>query len=214
MRIAVLGGTFNPIHYGHLRVAEEVSEGLGLDRVLFIPAFVPPHKPEEKITSAPARLEMTRLATVDNPAFEASDIEIRREGRSFTVETLRELRKDKGEGLSIDLIMGNDSFNDITTWCEYEELIRLAGFIVVPRPGYPLKKIAEVLPVELARKFWYDPDTGSYLNSFGTGVRYFDATRLEISSSDIRERVREGLSVRYLMPGAVIEYIREKGLYM
>ena len=210
MRIAVHGGTFDPIHYGHLRAAEEVSEGIGLDKVLFMPAFQPPHKPEEKITQAQARLEMIRLAIKDNPRFEASDIEMKRGGRSYTVDTVRELKK---EGLSLYLIVGNDSFNEITTWCEYEEIIGLAGLIVVPRPGYPVKKVAEVLPVELARKFWYDSATDSYQNSWGTSVVYFKTTLMDISSSEIREMVRRGLSVRYLMPTSVIDYIAKEGLY-
>lgn len=213
MKMAIMGGTFNPIHFGHLRIAEETREAYRLDRVAFIPAFSPPHKPDETITEPGARLEMTRLATAENPGFEVSEIEISRGGSSYTVETLRELHARHPKGLSVSLIVGNDSFNDITTWCNYEEIFALASFIVVPRPGYPVKKVAEALPVELARKFWYDSDTGRYANSFGTTVSYFETTLFGISSSDIRRRVAEGRSIRYLVPPAVEEYIREKGLY-
>ena len=212
MHIAVFGGSFNPIHFGHLRIAEEVREGLGPDKVIFIPAAAPPHKPDEPLSPAHSRLEMVELAIADNPGFEASNMEIRRGGLSFTIETVRELKK-ADPALKISLILGDDSFNGISTWCEYEALLEMVHLIVVPRPGYGMKKIGEALPVELARKFWYDASTGSYLNSFGTSVRYFDTTLMDISSSGIRAWIKEGGSVRYLLPEKVIEYIAEKGLY-
>lgn len=213
MRIAVLGGTFNPIHYGHLRVAEEAREALGLDKVVFIPANIPPHKDVPAIIPADKRLEMVGIAIEDNPGFEVSDIEIRRGGSSYTVDTVRELLGRGGAGLGVSLIIGNDSFNDITSWFEYEELFRLSSFIIVPRPGYPVRKPDEVLPVELAGKFWYDSASGSYVDSAGNSLTYLDATLLDISSSDIRERIRKGGSARYLLPDGVIGYIREKKLY-
>lgn len=211
MRIAITGGTFNPIHYGHLRIAEEAREALSLDRVVFIPANIAPHKTEVP-ASAEARIEMIRLAIAGNPTFEVSDIEIKRGGRSFTIDTLRSL-KEKDKSLDISLIIGNDSFNDITTWCEFEAIFELASFIVVERPGYPVKKPGEVLPVELARKFWYDADKGKFLNSFGTTLTYLSTTLMDIASSDVREKVRQGASVRYLLPDPVMEYIQKTGLY-
>lgn len=212
MKIALMGGTFNPIHLGHLRVAEEVRERLGLDKVLFMPTFLPPHKADEMVIPAAMRLEMVRAAIEGNRFFEASDMEVKRGGRSFTVETLREM-KSMDPSVEITLIIGNDSFNEITTWCEYEALFDLAGFAVVARPGYAVKKPGEVLPVELAAKFWYDPQAGSYRNSSGNSLTYLSATLLEISSSDIRARVKDGLSIRYLLPEPVAEYIAKKGLY-
>lgn len=211
-RIAIFGGTFNPIHLGHLRVAEEVRETLGLDKVVFVPAYIPPHKVEDALMPASMRTEMIRLAISGNPGFELSDIEIKRGGRSFTIDTVREL-KSKDPDLSVSLIIGNDSFNDITTWCEYEDLFRLASFIVVHRPGYAIKKPAEVLPVELARKFWYDSDSERFVNSYGTTITYVPTTLYEISSSDIRRKAACGLSIRYLVPEALERYIIEKGLY-
>lgn len=212
-RLALFGGTFNPIHYGHLRLAEEVREYLGFDRVVFVPAASPPHKPDEFITDPKVRYEMVSIAISGNPGFEVSDVEIKRGGRSFTIDTIREIRARGPEDLSLSLIVGNDSFNDITTWCEYEEIIKLSSFVVVPRPGYPVKKVAEALPVELARKFWYDSSTESYVNSYGTSVVYLATTLFDISSSDIRDRVKEGRSLRYLMPPDVEEFVRKKGLY-
>lgn len=210
MKVAVLGGTFNPIHYGHLRIAEEVRESLRLDKVLFMPTYITPHKTEEAITPPEVRLEMIRTAIADNPGFGVSEIEIRRGGRSFTVDTLRELKKKEED---ISLIIGNDSFNDITSWYEYEELFRLSSFIVVPRPGHTAKKPGEVLPVELARKFWYDSSTGCYQNSYGNSLTYLATTLMDVSSSDIRKRVKESSSIKYLLPDSIIEMIRSGGLY-
>jgi len=212
MRVAILGGTFNPVHYGHLRVAEEAREAIGLDRVIFMPTFITPHKADEQAIPGELRLEMVRLAVSGNPYFSASDMEIERGGKSYTIDTVREL-KGKDKDLEASLIVGNDSFNDITTWREYEELLTLTSFIVVHRPGYPVKKPADALPVELARKFWYDADSGSFMSPFGTRITYLGTTLLDISSSDIRRRVREGGSVRYLLPRPVEEFLSKHGLY-
>lgn len=213
MRLAVIGGTFNPIHYGHLRAAEEVREALGAERLLFIPSFVPPHKADETGVGAEARLEMVRLAVKDNPGFEVSDIEIKRKGVSYTVDTVRALKSGAGEDLKVFLVIGSDSFNDITTWCEYEELLGIASFVVVARPGYAVKTPGEVLPVELARKFWYDANAGFFKDSGGNTITYLPTTLIDISSSVIREKVRDGRSIRYLLPRSVEEYIRVNGLY-
>ena len=212
MRVAMLGGTFNPVHYGHMRVAEEAREALSLDMVIFVPTFITPHKADEQAIPGEVRLEMVQLAISGNPYFNASDVEIKRGGMSYTIDTVREL-KGKDKDLDCSLIVGNDSFNDITAWREYEELLTLTSFIVVRRPGYPVKKPAEALPVELARKFWYDSKAGSFMSSFGTGITYLGTTLLDISSSDIRRRVREGGSIRYLLPRPLEEFISKHGLY-
>ncbi|MBI5599380.1 MAG: nicotinate (nicotinamide) nucleotide adenylyltransferase [Deltaproteobacteria bacterium] len=209
-RIAILGGTFNPVHYGHLRCAEEVRESLGFKKAFFMPVSLSPHKEDLELASAGDRLEMVRLATAANPAFGVSDAEVKRGGRSYTIDTVRELKKD---GFSPTLIVGSDSFNDITTWCEYEELFNEADFAVVPRPGHGVKKMAEAVPVELAKRFWYDTEYAAYVNSGGRRVTYMETTHLDISSSAIRERIRKGLSIRYLLPQAVEEFISAKGLY-
>lgn len=211
MRVAVFGGTFNPVHYGHLRLAEEVREACVLDRVVFMPTFITPHKLKESLTSADVRLELVKQAIAGNPGFAVSDIEIKREGRSFTVDTVRELLKDPG--IDVSLILGSDSFNDITSWYEYEYLMRLSSFIVAPRPGHPFRKPEDVLPVELASEFWYDSEAKRYVNSGGNSITYLDTTPIEISSSEIRERVRKGRSIRYLLPDSVIEFIKKEGLY-
>ncbi len=213
MHIAVLGGTFDPIHYGHLRVAEEVREDLDLDRIIFMPAAIPPHKPDEQTTPPEFRIEMVRLAVSGNAGFEVSPMEIERGGKSYTIDTVRGLEKRGEKDLEISLIMGADSFNEITSWMDYRELLELANIIVVSRPRYAAEKLAEALPVELARKFWYDSVTGSYKNSAGKSVTYLGTTRFDISSSDIRRRVKEGKSIRYLLPPPVADHIAKHGLY-
>lgn len=210
MRIAVFGGTFNPVHYGHLRLAEEVRESFGLDRVVFMPTCITPHKLRESLTPAPVRYELLLAAVRDNPGFAVSDLEIRRGGRSFTVDTVRELAKD---GTKVYLILGSDSFNDIASWHEYAELMRLSSFIVAPRPNHPSRPLMEVLPVELAREFWYDAGVAAYVNSGGNSITYLETTPIDISSSDIRERVSKDRSVRYLLPDSAIEFIETEGLY-
>lgn len=208
-RVAIFGGAFDPIHYGHLRCAEEVREMLGFRRVLFIPVALPPNK-DEKPAHPDIRLEMVRLATAANPSFEVCDMEIKRGGRSYTIDTVKGLRE---EGLEPTIIVGCDAFNDIITWCAYEELFTLADFAVVSRPGYAVKKIGEAVPVELARKFWYDRKNSAYSNLFGRRVTYIETTLMDISSSAIRSKLKDGVSIRYLLPEAVSEFIYKKGLY-
>lgn len=212
MHIAVMGGTFNPIHIGHLRIAEEARDAFKINKVIFIPTYLPPHKDNGSIISPEHRLEMVKLAIKENPSFEASDIEIKRGGRSYSIETLKALRKTY-PGTDFSFIVGSDSFNDITTWCEYEELFKLTNFIVVPRPGYPVKKIGEVLPVELARKFWYDAERDVYANSFNTFISYLETTLFGISASDIRKMIKDGKSTRYILPEEVADYIIKNKLY-
>ncbi|MBI5892487.1 MAG: nicotinate-nucleotide adenylyltransferase [Deltaproteobacteria bacterium] len=212
MRIAVMGGTFNPIHLGHLRIAEEVREYLNIDRVMFIPTFMPPHKNNGSLIPSEDRLEMARLAIKGNPNFQVSDIEIKRGGRSYSIETLQALQKDMPNN-EISFIIGTDQFNEITTWCEYERLFELTNFIVVTRHGYPVKKIGEVLPDKMARQFTYDPKKDAYVHKNGKTVTYLATTLMDISASQIRQRIKDERSIRYLMPQDVERYIVEKGLY-
>ncbi len=209
-KIAILGGTFNPIHYGHLRTAEEVRELCGLESIFFVPVNIPPHKYNQKLTLPEHRLKMVELAIKDNPFFILSDIEIKRGGISYTIDTVKELTE---KGYRVSIITGSDQFNAIATWRSYTELFQHADFVVVKRAGYRVKKLEECLPVELAEKFWYDKSIDAYMNSFDHRVTYIDTTLLDISSSDIRRRIKQGLSVRYLLPPEVEEYIKTNRLY-
>ena len=209
-KVLIFGGTFDPVHFGHLRLAEEVSESLAIERVLFVPAGIPPHKNDVKITDPSLRLRMLRAAIADKPAFQVSEVEIKRRGLSYTIETVREL---KGEGMELTLVIGADQFNEIRTWCAYEEILKAVDIVVIGRPGYVSKKPGEALPVEVAKKFWYDKEMSRYENSFGHSLTYLNTTELDISASAIRARVGEGLSIEHLVPKVVEDIIVAEGLY-
>lgn len=212
MRTGILGGTFNPIHIAHLRIAEEVRERCALDRVLFMPAAVPPHKSVEEEVPLAQRLAMVRLAIADHPAFVASDLEGRRTGKSYSVRTLEILRKECAQD-EFFFIMGMDSFRDIASWREYRRLFELANIVVTARPGTAGGSPLELVPVAMAGEFCYDADAKNLRHKSGNRVLFLEETRLDISSTKIRRLVREGRSIRYLVPSDVAAYIREHGLY-
>ncbi|MBR4748674.1 MAG: nicotinate-nucleotide adenylyltransferase [Abditibacteriota bacterium] len=187
-RLGVMGGTFDPIHVAHLALAEAARERFRLDRILFVVSANPPHKPGSRLTPAEQRLEMVRLAIADNPAFEACDLELRRDKPSYTADTLLEL-KALYPGAEKYLIVGIDEAQILHRWHDYETVLRECTVAAAWRPGYPQE----------------DPRLPAVL---------FHAPEMNISSSGIRTRLAEGGSVRYLVPGSVCEYIKDKGLYV
>ncbi|HEY1169408.1 MAG TPA: nicotinate-nucleotide adenylyltransferase [Candidatus Limnocylindrales bacterium] len=203
-RVGILGGTFDPIHYGHLVIAEQVREALGLDRVLFVPAALPPHKLNEPVAPAADRAAMVELAVAGNPAFSMSEIELRREGPSYTADTLTELADEAvRQGVARDLffILSAEALNGLRNWHKPARLLRLARLVVVPRPGAPLPDATQlglILPGGTA--------------SAGR-VECVETTLIAHSSSDVRSRAAEGSSLRYLVPPAVDAYIRDHRLY-
>ena len=201
----MFGGSFNPIHFGHLLVADDIAETLGLDRVLFVPAAVPPHKPVSELAPAVHRFAMTRLAVAEHPRFEVSDVELRRSGPSYTVDTLEALRP-RGD---LHLIIGSETFLDLLSWHEPRRLPGLARLVVVPRSGNafdPTAPAAQKVLAELALGPFTRPGED------GRAV-LTEAASLPISGSDLRKRARTGRSLAYRMPAAVVAYIREHGLY-
>jgi nicotinate-nucleotide adenylyltransferase len=212
-KIGLFGGTFNPIHYGHLRPAQEIGERLGLDSVIFIPSSDPPHKEKKEILAANLRAQMVRLAIADNPRFLFSDVEIRRPGKSYSVETISYFRRTFGGQSELYFILGLDAFLEIGTWKDPGVLFTLCHFVIMTRPGFEKKFTAEHLPVDLAPDFCYDAEKGGYLHKSGCGVFPREITALDISSTKIRESVRSGISIRYLLPRAVEQFIREQNLY-
>ncbi len=192
MNVGLFGGSFNPPHLAHLIVAETVREQFRLDQVWWIPARRPPHKAEETLVSSQHRLAMTRRATQDHPAFAVSDVEVRRAGTSYTVETVRALQAAHPE-YAFSLLLGGDSLRDFGTWRQPEEIVARVPLIVYRRPG---AAEIEVEPYLAGR------------------VRFAEAPLLEISGTEIRARLREGRSIRYLVPDAVRAYIEEHGLYV
>ena len=213
MKTGILGGTFNPVHNAHLRIAEEVRDTFDLDRVLFIPAATPPHKPQVGELTFADRAEMVRLAIADNPHFQLSDMEAVRGGRSYSIDTLRALRLEFPDD-ELYFIVGADSFNDIASWREYAAIFTLCNVVSVQRPGATIKSLADSLPVAIAPEFCYDSAAKRLNHSSGFGVYALDGVLLDISSSHIRHLVRCGRSIRYLVPDAVEHYIKEQGLYI
>jgi nicotinate-nucleotide adenylyltransferase len=209
VNLGVFGGTFNPVHIAHLRVAEEVLEALGLPRILWIPAADPPHK-HESLAPAAHRLEMVRLATASNPAFEVLDLELRRDGPSYTVDTLRTLRAQYREA-RLWLVVGTDTFEEIGSWHEPEALFELANLAVVPRPGEREAPLEQRLPERLMAPFRIGPQGLEHPS--GHHVREIAVSGLAISASDLRQRITRGASIRYLVPEPVIDYIQKHRLY-
>jgi nicotinate-nucleotide adenylyltransferase len=208
----VFGGTFDPIHIAHLRCAEEARQQLGLDQVLFIPASDPPHK-ARRITPAVHRLAMTRLAIAGNPAFRVSPLEIERDGPSYTIDTLHELRARLPKTVALTLLVGLDAFRDIGTWKDYRELFALADLGVWSRPPLPPAALRSLLPVAARRDFCYGPSRATLRHRTGTQIRFVTVTALEVSASAIRQRLRRGQSIRYLVPPPVERYLTRHRLY-
>ena len=216
-KLGILGGTFNPIHYGHLAAAEEVRARLKLDRILFIPSFLPPHKSEEDVPSALHRMEMIRLATSGNPHFEPSDIEIKRGGTSYTIDTIEALRQSS-PGTELFFITGLDTFLEIKTWHAWEKLLRFCCFVVLSRPGYSFVDLTNIDFMKSAERGLNDLDQGILKHVKirpGAFTLYLEMIPLfDISSTEIRRRVKEGGNIKYLLPDSVEVYIIKKGLYV
>jgi len=207
-RVGLFGGTFNPIHLGHLRGAEEIREAFGLQEVIFIPAALPPHKMTEKIIEAHHRLEMVKQATQKNPRFSTSDIELKRLGKSYSIDTIRYFRDTFKD--SVYFILGRDAFVEIDTWKDFRNIFFLCNFIIMTRPGL---KGASPLPVALAPDFRYDPGVSGWVHVSGNMIFFKEINLLDISSTKVRELVERGESIRYLVPPEVETYIEKHGLY-
>jgi len=213
-RIGLLGGTFDPIHYGHLRAAEEIRQIHSLSWVEFLPDRIPPHKTDRPTTDIAHRLAMIQLALAGNPAFRVSEVEAFREGKSYLVDTLEGYKKQYPEQTSLFFIMGMDSFREIATWHRYSELFSLAHFFVISRPGYPRPLLGEVVSHEVATSFLSPSEDASILeHKSGHSVYFHETTLLGISASGIRECIRKGKDPRYLLPEDVRKYILQHRLY-
>jgi nicotinate-nucleotide adenylyltransferase len=213
LRLGLFGGTFNPIHYGHLRSAEEVAEALDLGRVWFIPAALPPHKASPEVTAFEVRLAMTRLAVGRHPRLRVSDVEGRRPGKSYSIETLRHFREEVGLRGELFFILGMDSMLEIATWKDYRELFTLSHFVVLDRPGYDRGQLGEVLTQQVHRDFKALPD-GAFEHPSGFRVLFLSTTLMDIAATRIRGLVRQGKSIRYLLPEAVRRFILKTRLYI
>ncbi|MFC1865812.1 nicotinate-nucleotide adenylyltransferase [Chloroflexota bacterium] len=194
----ILGGTFDPIHHGHLAVAEVAAATLGLDEVVFVPAGKPWLKTGRRISSAKDRLQMVRLAITDKPGYRLSSIEVERKGPSYSVDTVEEMKRQAAEADELYFIIGWDSLTDLSRWYHPEYLISLCRLVVVPRPGHPMPDL-DAIDVTVP--------------GLQGRLIMLDKPRIEISASVIRERVVKGLPISHLVPEAVERYIAEVDLY-
>jgi len=212
-RLGLFGGTFNPIHYGHLRSAEEVAEALDLDQIWFIPAALPPHKSRADVTSFEVRLALTRLAVGRHPRLKVSDVEGRRPGKSYTIDTLHHFREEFGPQGELYFILGMDSMLEIATWKAYRELFTLSHFVVLDRPGYDRNRLDEILKRQVSPDFQALFSRDGFQHPSGYRVLVQNTTLLDISGTRIRHLVREGRSIRYLLPEPVRRFILKNNLY-
>lgn len=209
--LGLLGGTFDPVHYGHLRLAEVALESLRLSRVRWIPAGRPPHRGTPGVSGA-SRLEMVRLAIAGHEAFELDDAEVRAEAPSYTVYTLERLRAELGPSRPLVLLMGGDAFLGLPSWHRWLDILGLAHLAVATRPGHPLHP--EAMPPGLAAEFLRREAGPDALAAEPAGrVVPFAITPLSISATDIRAALAAGGSPRYLLPDPVLAYIRDRNLY-
>jgi nicotinate-nucleotide adenylyltransferase len=215
-KLGILGGTFNPIHLGHLAAAEEVCERLELDRVIFIPAFLPPHKNEEDAPTARQRLEMVRLAIEGNPRFSLSSMEVERGGRSYTIDTIMELKRIYRDA-DLYFITGLDSFLDIRTWKDWQRLLTLCSFVVLSREGYRFTDLVNQNLVQASEQDLaaLDARTRHQLVARTGGIRIFleNIPLYDVSSTDVRARIKQGRSVKYRLLEQVEHYIINNNLY-
>jgi len=221
MRFGLFGGTFNPVHLGHLRAALEVKEGFELSKIFLIPAALPPHKIPGDVVDAGDRLHMLNLAVEDKAGFSVSDIELKRSGPSYTIDSVKYFKSTLPEKSQIYLVMGLDAFLEIDSWKSYEELLQQVSIIVINRPkrdrlfsvdGW--KRLDEYLTSGISGDYIFSESRSCYLSGDKQPIFIFEVTALDISSTKIRSLIKEGRSIGYLVPRKTAEFIKSRGLYL
>ena len=221
MKIGLFGGTFDPIHLGHLRAVKEVSERFGLSQTYLIPAALPPHKPHQVISPAGDRLEMMRLAVGPLEAFEISDIELNRNGPSYTIDTLKYFTSGPGaEDKTFYLIMGLDAFLEIDTWKAYLDILKLVPVIIMARPAglsvdgaSPWQTVTQFVRQRISDGYRITDAGACHPGGDYQPIHFMDVSLLDISGTRIRNLIRQGKSIQFLVPEKVERYIRQRGLY-
>jgi nicotinate-nucleotide adenylyltransferase len=214
MKWGLFGGTFDPIHIGHLRCASEIMELFDLNRIIFIPAARPPHKLNAAITPFYHREQMIRLAIEGNPDFSFSDVENQREKTSYSVETVEYiLDKYRLEKIELYFILGQDAFHAIRTWKEWERLLLMCHFAVMTRPGCDWRGLDEIIGAEFASRFRYDEDVRGFRGPTDHMIYFREVTFLDIASSNIRMRAKKRKDIHYLVTDEVRRYIVKNALY-
>jgi nicotinate-nucleotide adenylyltransferase len=209
--IGILGGTFDPVHHAHLRCALELQQALGLEQVRFVPCRVPPHR-GTPFASAEQRLAMLELAIEGQPGFVADDRELRRDGPSYTVDTLLSFREEFGADLPLCLIVGMDAFLGLDSWNRWEQLTGLAHLVVMRRPGLDAAAAGPALEALLRERLVDDPQR--LRAAPAGGILLWTVTQIEISGTRIRDLIARGRNVRYLLPDRVLDHIRRERLYL
>lgn len=217
VRLGLLGGTFNPIHLGHLRVAEEVRESLGLDRVLFIPSAIPPHKIDDAVDSIAAadlRLDWVERATACQPLFSVDRVEIDRSGPSFLVDTLEQIAAREPAGTKTVFIVGEDAFSEMGDWREPQRIFAMSDLAVMTRPPGRLEDLSKRIPAIVREAFRFENSgRGAVHEETGARIDLVEVTALDISSSAIRRALRNGESIRFLVPEAIRPSIEDCQAY-
>ena len=221
MHIGLFGGTYNPIHLGHLRAALEVKEGFSLDEIYFIPCAIPPHNKSGHVIGAKERYEMARIATANTPGFLASDVELNRSGPSYTIDTVLYFKSVLKKDTQLYFILGLDAFLEIDTWKSYMDLFPLIPFIILTRPyaghkdpGVRQQKIENFIKSKISAGYKYDAAQSGFIHPEMEPVFLFNVTSLEISSSAIRSLIKKRGSIQFLVPDEVIDLIKKNGLYL
>jgi nicotinate-nucleotide adenylyltransferase len=221
MRIGLFGGTFNPVHLGHLRAAVEVRQGFELDEIFLVPAALPPHKVPGDVAASVDRLNMLNLALGSDAGLKVSNVELNRSGPSYTIDTVQHFKQTLPAESRLFLIMGLDAFLEIDTWKSYRELLMQIPLIVINRPntgdrtsGVPRKVMDDYISAKLSADYSYSASRSAYLAGGQQPIYVFEVTALDISSTRIRRAISKDRSINYLVPPKVAEYIRSKGIYL
>jgi nicotinate-nucleotide adenylyltransferase len=220
MQIGLFGGTFNPVHLGHLRAAVEVKEGFELDEVFLIPAALPPHKMPGGVAAAADRLQMLDWASEDVSGLIISNVELNRSGPSYTIDTVQHFKCSMPNGSQIYLIMGTDTFFEIHTWKSYEELLAQIPLIVIPRPmadiqyGFVWKAMEDYIKTKISADYEFSKSRSCFLRIKKPPIFVHEITAIQISATMIRKLIKRGRSIDYLVPQKVAEFIKSKGLYL
>ncbi|MGH7885254.1 MAG: nicotinate-nucleotide adenylyltransferase [Thermodesulfobacteriota bacterium] len=215
MKIGLIGGTFNPVHLGHLRAGEETKEILGLDEICFVPALTPPHKKTNSIAGASHRLNMLKFAVDGNPAFKVLDMELKRKPPSYTIDTLKKLKSGNPDN-KYYFILGTELFARIDTWKSSKSLFKYADFVILNRPGYYEIDLSHLLPLALKNEFQYSYkenkiDVFEHKNS--NKLIFINIDGIKLSSTKIRSLIHENKSIKYLVPEKIEKYILDNRLY-
>ncbi|MFZ0614805.1 MAG: nicotinate-nucleotide adenylyltransferase [Desulfobacterales bacterium] len=220
MNIGLFGGTFNPVHIGHLRAALEVTQGFPLDECHLIPSAMPPHKAAAGLIDATLRYDLLCRAVADCDGLKVSDIELKRSGPSYTIDTVRLFREMLPDTARLFLLVGLDAFLELDTWKSYRTLLKTVAFIVMSRPEPGMQRPSErwqaldrFLRAAISEEYAGSQERSVFSHPLLMPIHVFDVTMLDISSSRIRELIRNGRSVRYLLPAEVLEIVSSRGLY-